>query len=123
MHEYSITAEIVNSVMQEAANHTAKKVLEVHLVIGEFNFLGKEQLKFCYEILTKGSILEESKLYIEEQEGKVKCTACGYEGPLGHESDHEEHVHPSEFSCPKCGDKVEVISGRECLVKNIKLQV
>lgn len=121
MHEYSIATQIVEIVLQEAAKHNVNKVLEVHIVIGKLTFLGKEQIKFCYETLAKNSILEESKLYIEERDACVKCTACGYEGALEYENNPEYHLSIPAFSCPKCQGLVEITSGRECLIKTIKL--
>lgn len=123
MHEYSIATQIVNAVLQEAARHGANKVLEVHIVIGKLTLLGIEQISFCYETLAKGSILEGSKLCIEERDARVKCPACGYEGALEYENNPEYHLSIPTFSCPKCNGIVEIASGRECLIKNIKLAV
>ncbi len=123
MHEYSIALQLVNNLLQEAEKHNANKVLEVHIVIGKLTFLGKEQIKFCYETLARGSILENSQLYIEERDGCIKCIACGYEGSLSYQDDPEYHLSLPAFSCPVCGSAVEIISGRECLIKKIKFLV
>ena len=78
VHEGSITTQIVESVLQEAKKRNAKKVVEVQLVIGKLTFLNPEQVRFWYEVLTKDTIMESSKLKIEESEGIVKCPRCGY---------------------------------------------
>jgi hydrogenase nickel incorporation protein HypA/HybF len=123
MHEYSIATQIVNAVLQEAARHGANKVLEVHMVIGKLTLLGIEQMCFCYEILTRGSILEGSKLCIEERDARLKCPSCGYEGALEYENNSEYHLLIPTYSCPKCNGIMEITSGKECLIKSIKLAV
>ena len=123
MHEFSVTSQIVQSVLAEAENRKAKKVTEVHLAIGELTFLGIEQVRFAYEVLTKGTILESSKLVIETQKGAVKCDNCGYQGGFKYEDDPLYHVPVPTLKCPKCGNPVNVVAGKECTIKSIKMMV
>ena len=53
-----MTTQIVNSILEEAKKHNAKRIDEVHLVIGKLTFLGLEQVRFAYEILVKDTIME-----------------------------------------------------------------
>ncbi|MDI6887812.1 MAG: hydrogenase maturation nickel metallochaperone HypA, partial [Candidatus Thermoplasmatota archaeon] len=65
MHEFSTMCQIVNSIMEELKGKDVK-VTEVWLEIGELTFLGTEQLKFAYEVLTSNdSALKCSKLVIK----------------------------------------------------------
>jgi hydrogenase nickel incorporation protein HypA/HybF len=121
MHEFSITTQIVNSVLEEAKKHNAKRVNEVHLKIGKLTFLGLEQVKFAYEILVKNTIMENSKLHIEEKDGVVKCSNCGYASDLKYEDDPIYHVPSPALNCPKCGGAVNIVGGKECIIKSIKL--
>jgi len=123
LHEFSVTSQIVQSVLREAEKRSAKKVTEVHLVIGELTFLGLEQVRFAYEALAKGSIMENSKLVIEEQEGVVKCNHCGYEGGFKYEDDPMYHVRVPTLKCPQCDSVVSIVAGKECTVKSIKMMV
>jgi len=123
MHEFSVTSQILQSVLAEAKNRGAKKVTEVHLVIGKLTFLGLEQVRFAYEALTKGTIMEGSKLIIEEQEGAVKCNHCGYEGGFKYEDDPMYHVPIPTLKCPQCGSVVSIVVGKECTIKSIKMMV
>jgi len=123
MHEFSITSQIVQSVLQEAEKQKAKKVLEAHLVIGKFTFLGLEQVKFAYETLVKGTLMEGSKLIIEEKDGLVKCTNCGDEGQVTYEDDPMYHIPTITLLCPKCKGTLKIVSGRDCLIKSVKLIV
>lgn len=121
MHEFSMTTQIVNCVLEEAKKHKAKRVNEVHLIIGKLTFLGIEQVKFVYDLLVKNTIMEGSKLHIEEKEGIVECGNCGYEGGLKYEDDSVYHVLFPTLNCPKCGGVVKIVGGKECTIKTIKL--
>ena len=121
MHEFSMTSQIVNAVLEEAKKHNAKRVNEVHLIIGKLTFLGLEQVKFAYKVLVKNTILEDSKLRIEEKDGVVKCNSCGYAGDLRYEDDPVYHVPSPTLVCPKCGSVVNIVGGKECTIKSLKL--
>lgn len=123
MHEFSITSQIVQNVLVEAEKRGAKRITEVHLVIGKLTFLGLDQVRFAYEVLTKGTIAEGSKLTIEEQEGFVKCGNCGYQGGFKYEDDPLYHVPVPTLKCPRCGSTVSIASGKECTIRNIKMLV
>jgi len=123
MHEFSMTSQIVKEVLNQAEKHKAKKVKSVHLTIGELTFLGIEQVKFAYEILTKGTMMEGAKLLIKRTKGAVKCPDCGYEGHLKHRNDPLYHTSYPSFQCPKCNSRLEVIKGKECVIGTVKLEV
>ena len=80
MHEVSVVSDIVSAILRELENYNVEKVEEVVLVVGEMTSLGQEQLEFAYEIVTKDTKLEGSKLVIENEKIRVRCESCGYEG-------------------------------------------
>ena len=67
MHEVSVVSDIVSAILRELENYKVEKVEEVVLVVGEMTSLGQEQLEFAYEIVTKDTKLEGSKLVIENE--------------------------------------------------------
>lgn len=123
MHEFSFTSQIVRNVLAEAEKHKAKKVAEVHLIVGKLTFLGLDQVQFAYEVLTKGTIMEGSKLIVKEQEGVVRCSQCGYEGDFKYHDDPLYHVPMPTLKCLQCGNLVKIIAGKECIIKNVKMMV
>jgi len=123
LHEFSVMSSLVEVVLEEAKKHDASAVEEVELEIGELTLLGKEQCLFSYEVLSKDGPLKGSKLIIKEKKAKVKCGKCGYEGPIGRSDDPLDHLRLPRFSCPKCGENVEIVSGRDCIVTSLKLVV
>ncbi len=123
MHEFSVTSQIVQNVLAEARKRGARKVTAVHLVVGKLTFLGLEQMRFAYQVLTKGTMLERSKLMITEQEGVVKCSRCGYEGGFAYVDDPLYHVPVPTLKCPQCGNLVKITAGKECVIKSVKMMI
>ena len=122
LHEYSITRQIIETVLDEAEKHKAKKVLEVKLIIGKLTVLGIEQIKFCYELLTEKTIMEDSRLTIVEENPVVECENCDYKGRIHFDSEHVYHFIPT-LACPRCIELVKVINGKEVLVSSIEMVV
>lgn len=119
MHEASMTIQLIEYLLNEASKRNAKRIIEVYLDIGEFTNLNPNQINYLYNILSqKYSVLKDSKIYINNIQGIIKCVECGYEGSPGHDY---EIIYIPLFSCPKCGEKVEIIRGQEFTVRRIKM--
>ena len=116
-----MTTQIVDSVLEEAKKQRAKKVTEVHLVIGKLTFLGIEQVRFSYKVLVDDTILKDSKLIIKEKDGVIKCHSCGYKGTLETEDNPIYHVPTITLRCPECGEEAKIVEGKECTIKSIKM--
>ena len=123
MHEFSITTQLVESVADEARRKNAKKVLEVHLIIGDLTLLGASQIRFAYKLLTQDNIMKDSKLYIRHKKGKVKCDKCGYKGDIMFRNNPVYHTAFPTLACPRCNSTVEIIQGKECVIKSIRMYV
>jgi hydrogenase nickel incorporation protein HypA/HybF len=116
-----MTTQIVDSVLEEAKKQNAKKVTEVHLVIGKLTFLGIEQVRFSYNILVEDTIMKGSKLIIKEKDGVIECISCGYKGAIPFEDDPAYHVPIPTLRCPKCGKTAKILEGNECTIRSIKM--
>jgi hydrogenase nickel incorporation protein HypA/HybF len=120
MHEYSVMSQIVEIILAEAKKRDAEKVSGVSLDIGEFTFLGEEQLKFAFEVLTKDTVASGAILHITTRRGTVECT-CGYSGAP--ERPDDLHSLAPVLKCPKCGRIALVKDGQGCTVRDISLVV
>lgn len=116
-----MTTQIVESVLKEANKQGAKKVMMVQLIIGRMTFLGIDQIRFAYNILIENTIMKDSKLKIIEKDGVIKCTNCGYKGPIQVKDDPEYHVPIPSIACPKCGKATKIVEGKECIIRSIKM--
>lgn len=123
MHELSVASAIVTSVIDFAKKHQAHEVIEVTLEIGELTSVAKEQLKFCYEAVSKETVLEGSKITIEEVKAEVLCSHCSYRGAPKMWDEVFHFVPVPVLACPQCGQDAEVMKGKECTIINIKYRL
>jgi hydrogenase nickel incorporation protein HypA/HybF len=112
-------SQIVQSILGEAEKNNLKKVSKIILEVGELTFLGEEQLKFCFDVLSKGNILEEAEFVIKSIKPEIKCNACGFSGDLEYQESEEMHFRLPKFTCPKCDSKIEIIKGKDCILREI----
>lgn len=123
MHEVSVVSDIVKAILRELEKYNVESVEEVTLVIGEMTNLGTEQMEFAYEIVTRDTPLEGSKLIIENEEVRVQCKECGHEGGVEYLEDDMETGHRIPIlKCSECNGPVKVISGQSCCVKNLRIK-
>jgi hydrogenase nickel incorporation protein HypA/HybF len=109
MHELGITQNIVAIVSEHAQN---KKVQRVLLEIGKLSAIMPDAVRFCFDICSKGTILEGAILEIKEITGLARCRQCGAEIPL----------HKPYGSC-SCGSlQLDLIAGEELKIKEIEIE-
>lgn len=120
MHEISIAGAIIDAVLDAANKNNAKKVNEVFIEIGELTALNPDQLKFIFETITAGTVAEGAEYRIEVIRPMIRCRTCSYDGPI--EFFEKLHFFLPAVRCPECGEPdVDIIAGRECCVKKIKI--
>ncbi len=121
MHEFSISSEIVKTILDTAERNGGKKVLSVQLEFGELMLLNVEQVTFWVSELLKGSMAEGTKVMVKSIRAKLKCGECGYRGGLKQEGD-QMLQGVTLHGCPECGSfQVELEKGRECLLRKIQI--
>lgn len=110
---------IIETVKKSAEGKNVKRVTQIELEFGEFNFVTPERLAAAFEIASDGTIAKGAKLKIKTKHGKIKCNECGYAGKA--EIENEEHSHMFIIHCPKCDSaSIEVLEGKGLVVKNIR---
>lgn len=120
MHELSMADAIVKTVLDAAEKNQAEEILEVTIEVGKLTMLNPDQLRFLLDVLTENTLLEGADIIIEEVPVEIKCNTCSYTGLTNlDDSDHYLLI----VKCPECGERdLEVTAGRECNVKNIKIE-
>ena len=122
MHEYSIATSIVEAVLDLAKRQNSSRVVEVKMSIGKLRVLSVDQLRFSYEILSKGTILEGSRLTVQETSGWVRCPKCGYANKI--ETDDESfHFGIPSMICPTCGTNLSIEGGDECVITKVRMLI
>ena len=123
MHEVSVVTSLVDAVIRELDRYDVVKVNSINVLIGDLTNLGEEQLKFAYEIVTRGTILEGSEMIIEHERIELHCDSCGFDGPAKVISDPDFDTHSIPIlACPKCGGPVIVTSGQSCTVTSMDIE-
>lgn len=120
MHELSMADAIVKTVLDVAEKNQAEEILEVTIEVGKLTMLNPEQLKFLLGVLGENTLLEGAKVIIEEIPVEIKCLSCSYTGTTDpDDSDHYLMI----VKCPECDERnLEIVAGRECNVKNIRIE-
>ncbi len=122
MHEFSTAVSIVEAVKRAAKSYGAPKVVGITLQIGKLSMLNHDQLLFGIEIASKDSVAEDAKVTIEPLVTKIRCRKCEAESDVTQEGALYEIL--SSMACSHCQSKdVEVIQGRECVIKDIQAEV
>lgn len=123
MHEASIAESIVRSVLRAAAEAKARKVETVVLEFGEWSAFQPEQVEFWLKVGFENTPAAAAALEFRTVPGRIRCRACGTEGPCP-KSDSgaiDPFIGPV-LECPACGGSdVEIIAGREAVVKSIRV--
>lgn len=120
MHELSMAANIMENVLAFAEDHHLGRVLQVHLAVGELTCIQPEQLKFCYESVTRETPLRNSTLEIEDVMARIRCRHCRYEGPPKYWVDDPADAPTPTLQCPKCEREADAILGDDCIIKTIQ---
>lgn len=76
MHELGITRNIVAIVTEHAGESRVKSVT---LDIGKLSAILPESIRFCFDVCSKDTLLENATLEINEIPGLGRCNTCGAE--------------------------------------------
>ncbi len=115
MHELPITENILKVVLRHAEADGAKKVVRVHLRIGELSDIIDEWLQRYFDYLSKGTLAEGAALGIEHIPVTFRCEECGETFPV-----NVREVQ--SIRCTACGGaRASLLTGREFLIQHIEV--
>ncbi len=113
MHELSIALSIVDFAEEEVTRRTAR-IIAVHLKLGPLAGVVKEALLSAYDLAREGSMVSESRLFIEETAVIAYCPTCATERAV---------VSIQQMCCSGCGAPTpEIVSGRELEVTALEIE-
>ena len=121
MHELSIATILVNSLlefMQKQAAHN--KLVEVHVTVGKLRAISIEQLIYSYKILTRGTLLSETKLIVDETPATLHCSSCDFKDNF-ELVDNSFHFQLPTLSCPSCGATLNLEGGDELVISRVRM--
>ena len=100
MHEMALAQSMLEIVEQAARDGGAREVTVVRIEIGALSHVEPEALRFCFDVVARGSVAECARLDVEITPGAAWCMTCGMKVPLGRLGE----------SCPHCGRHQLVVS-------------
>ena len=110
MHELSIASAVAATAERHATGH---RVLRVDVRVGHLRQVVVESLRFSFELVTRGTLLEGAVLGVEVVPARFSCGDCG----------HGWRADVPAFRCPECGGgAAEVVSGEELEVESIEIE-
>ena len=113
MHELSMAQGIINAVLDTANENNATEVNEVTIEVGRLAMINPEQLHFILGVLI-------AKINFNEIPVEMECYDCNFKGEAI--LDDSDHYAPL-VKCPECDSlKVEVLNGKDIIVKNIVIE-
>ena len=114
MHEMSIVAGVMDTVLASAKAAGATRVTAVSLRIGDMTEIVREALDFAFEVVTEGTMCEGAELQVERVLPRSFCLECYNEWE--HDRFHRQ--------CPACGSyETTLLAGRELEITGIEVDL
>lgn len=112
MHEMSICQSILSAIEDQARAQDFNRVERVRLEIGPLAGVEIEALKFGFDVVMRGSLVEGAALEIDEPPATAWCLPCGESVPVKRRYD----------ACPHCGShQLQLTSGEELRIKELEV--
>jgi hydrogenase nickel incorporation protein HypA/HybF len=113
MHEMSLAESVLQVIEDSARANEFSRVKAVWLEIGALAGVEAEALRFCFDAVVKGTLVEGARLEIIATGGQGRCLTCGETVPIQLRYD----------PCPLCGGyPVEPTGGMEMRVKELEVE-
>jgi hydrogenase nickel incorporation protein HypA/HybF len=113
MHELTLCQRALEIVEQQAAANGAKRVTGIWLKIGAFSCVESSALRFCFDLVCRGTLAEGCKLHIEEQQAECWCERC------------QQYVHllsQHVRRCPQCqNDALQIVADDGMQIQRIEI--
>ena len=113
MHELSITESILKIALDHAEKAKARRITDLHIVMGELASMVDDSIQFYWEIIAKDTIAEKATLHFRRVAAELQCMTCF------------EKYRPTdkELVCPKChGFDAKIIKGEEFALESIDVE-
>lgn len=112
MHEFAITRDMLDIVLEHAEKAGSKKINRINLVIGEMCGYVDECVQFYFDFLAEGTPAEKAVLSFRMVPMEARCRSCGRKFSPGE----------LDWTCPGCGGSmVEITAGKELFVESIEV--
>lgn len=101
-------------VLKYADENQARRVVNIHLLVGELRDLTEEWMQRYFDYLSRGTIAEGGKIIIKRIPATLECADCA--------DSFKADIRQNNIFCPGCGSaKNELVAGMEFLIESIEV--
>jgi hydrogenase nickel incorporation protein HypA/HybF len=113
MHELAVTESILEIALRHAREQKAKRITDLHLVIGQWTSIVDDSVQFYWDIISDGTIAKGATLHFRRVKTLLSCQDCG----------QEYEPVTDDLACPNCGStNVKVKTGEEFYLEAIDVE-
>ncbi len=116
MHEASIAEALINTAEEEVRNSGSRKgakIRNITIKVGPLSGVSVDALRFAFEMLKKGTRLEQAELRVEQTHATCICRDCG----------KKSIAKDLLQGCPLChGYDIRLEGGDELLIESIEVE-
>jgi hydrogenase nickel incorporation protein HypA/HybF len=113
MHEQSMVESILTLALNNAEKANARKIVSIHLVIGDFTGVMEDAVNLYFGFLSQDTKAAGARIRYTHVPGQLRCRDCDTLFPL------QKHG----YHCPECeGKRVEIVGGRELYIENMEVE-
>ena len=108
MHELSIAQSVVDAVCERAAG---RAVRSIRLEVGALTAVVPDAMRFCFDLVTDGTLAEGARLDIDLRPGATHCRSCGADAEMA----------DAIPLCPCGSADVDVVAGRDLRILSMEV--
>ena len=113
MHELSLSQGMLGVIEDAARRDGFARVKTVWLEVGRLASVELEALRFCFDVVTRGSCAEGARLEIDSPPGRAWCLACS----------EAVVIETALSACPLCGSQqLQVTGGNDMRVRELEVE-
>jgi hydrogenase nickel incorporation protein HypA/HybF len=113
MHELAVTESVLRIATEHATAAGARRITDVHLVIGQLSSFVDDSIQFYWDIISSGTLAEGAVLHFRRVPAELQCLACG----------NRYQLRGGDLACPQCGGtQMKVLAGEEFNLEAIDVE-
>jgi len=114
MHELPVIQTIMDLCLKHAARHGVRRILAIHLEVGEMSDLEDHWMQSYFDRISEGSIAEGAELLVKRTPVVMACSDCD-------QSFEVDLKKGSDIACPRCrGRNLTFVSGKDYKVVDME---
>jgi hydrogenase nickel incorporation protein HypA/HybF len=105
MHEMSLVESMIELIESERRTHGFNRVRTVRLAVGALGHVEPEAMRFCFDAVARGTVVDGAQLEIRTVPGEAWCLDCGT----------RVEIADRYGACPQCGRHHVQMTGGDAL--------